>query len=62
MQKELFVIAFWNTEIVSHSTEWGKENIDENAEEIAALLERWKSRLNCRHLWLGSGSGSAKGP
>lgn len=63
MQKELFMIFFWSTEIVSHSTEWGKENIDENSEEIEkiAFLERRKGRLNGRSLWLGSGSESVKG-
>ena len=59
------MIVFWSTEIVSHSTEWGKENVDENfegIERIAILSEKGKGRLNSRGLWLGSGSGPEKGP
>lgn len=42
---------------MSHSTEWGKESIEENLkgiEKVAALLEREKGRLTPRGLWLGS--------
>ena len=58
------MIVFWRTEIVSHSTELGKENIEnpEEIEEIAALLERGKGRLNPRGLWPESGFGPEKGP